>query len=377
LNPIHKIVAAVPAPLRVKVRALLDAPARRAALKKFFSISLADTASPVIGLGGTLDHRGLIHGGAVKLLSLRDAFFCDEQEFNLLYLVSSAQPAFADDLVRICRARGIKFVWNQNGVGYPAWAGREAERHNAPMRRLRAQADHIVYQSAFCRESAEKFLGPCAKSPTILLNPVDLQKYSPRRHMLAPEPLRLLAMGTQNYRERFVSVLECLRELRADGLDCSLTVAGPLIWPEAERDAREIAASFGIADRVELRPPFRQDEAPDIYRAHHLLLHSKYMDPCPTVVAEALACGLPVVASRSGGIPEMVDTGCAELIDAPVSWETLHTPSGRRLAQAVQEISPRLGQYSRAARRRAEEAFDARRWQEHHAEIFRAVLAAS
>ena len=168
-----------------------------------------------------------------------------------------------------------------------------------------------------------------------------------------------------------------MRELRGDGLDCSLTVAGPLIWPDAEREAREMTASLGVADRVELRSPFRQDEAPDIYRAHHILLHPKYMDPCPTVVAEALACGLPVVASRSGGIPEMVDTGCAELIDVPVSWDTLHTPSGRRLAQAVQEIIRRLGQYSRSARRRAEETFDARRWQEHHAEIFRAVLSAS
>ena len=367
----------MPAPLRVKVRALIDAPARRAALGKFSRITRADTGSPVIGFGGALDHGSLIHGGAVKLLSLRGVFACNEQEFNILYLVSSAQPPFAEDLVGICRARGIKVVWNQNGVGYPAWAGNEADRHNAPMRRLRAQADRIVYQSAFCRQSAEEFLGPCSIPSIILLNPVDLQKFSPRPHALPSTPLRLLAMGTQNYRERFLSVVECLHELRGNGLDCSLTVAGPLIWPDAEREAKEAVASRGLESRVEFRPPFRQDEAPDIYRAHHLLLHPKYMDPCPTVVAEALACGLPVVASNTGGIPEMVDRSCAELIDVPVSWDAMHTPSGCDLAEAAGKIFPQLRQYSRAARECAERNFDARKWQESHAQIFRSVLSAS
>ncbi|MFM8459964.1 MAG: hypothetical protein ACKOB0_13690, partial [Chthoniobacterales bacterium] len=143
--------------LKNAARAVFDAPERRKAASRNASIAKSPATDPVIGFGGVLDTTGLLHGGAVKLLSLREGFSHDETHFNVLYLVSSAQPRFARDLVRVCRSRGIKFVWNQNGVGYPGWAGHDAESHNTPMRELRAEADFVVYQSDFCRESAEKF----------------------------------------------------------------------------------------------------------------------------------------------------------------------------------------------------------------------------
>ncbi len=143
----------------------------------------------------------------------RAALPSDRQQFNVLYLVSSAQPDFAEDLVRAARRARILFVWNQNGVAYPGWAGAESERYNGPMRRLRAMADYIIYQSEFCRTSAEKFLGPCATPHEVLANPIDLVKFAP-----APErhsgSLRLLVMGTHGYAQRVLSPIQCVRALR-------------------------------------------------------------------------------------------------------------------------------------------------------------------
>ena len=97
-------------------------------------------------------------------------------------------------------------------------------------------------------------------------------------------------------------------------------------------------------------------------------------DPCPTVVIEALASGLPIVASVSGGLPELVPSSCGELIPAPLSWEELVTPTGEQLAAAVEALLPRLLKVARAALLHAEASYDRAKWVERHAAIFHRVL---
>jgi len=92
------------------------------------------------------------------------------------------------------------------------------------------------------------------------------------------------------------------------------------------------------------------------------------------VAIEALATGLPVVGSASGGMPELVPAGCGMLVPAPVVWDRLITPTGEEMAAAVAEIYPRLEEYSAAARHHAEAAFDCRKWVEGHREIFSSLL---
>lgn len=361
----------IPWQIKEAIQALRSLPARREAAAERIGIQKKNAGYPTVAFGGVLSGTRIIHGGAVKLLHLREAFASDEDCFNLLYLVSSAQPAFALDLVHLCKSRGIPFVWNQNGVGYPGWAGSEAERHNAPMRRLRAAADYIVYQSLFCRDCADRFLGPCDVPGEVLFNPVDLHKFHPPEVPLEAAPLRLLAMGTQNYAERVLAPIRCLKLLRDAGIDGTLTIAGRLQWANAEAEVRDIIDRLDLLPFVRLQPAFTQDEAVELYQAHHILLHPKYLDPCPTVVIEALASGLPVVGSGSGGLPEMVPDDCGVLIPAPVDWDALITPAPEELAAAVQKIAPRLGLFSQSARRHAEAAYDNARWVARHEEIFR------
>lgn len=364
----------IPWQIREAVSTVTGWPARRAAASRRSGIVRAASDDPIVGFGGVLDGSRLIHGGAVKLLQLREAFACSESAFNILYLVSSSPPEFAQDLVGICRQHGIFFVWNQNGVGYPGWAGKEAERHNAPMRRLHAEADHVIYQSEFCRESAAKFLGTSVAGHDVLINPVDLEKFRPPAEPLPGSPLRLLALGTHNYAERVLSTIQCLKILRDAGVESLLTIAGRLQWTGGEAGVRREIERLHLGEFVILRPPFSQDEAAELYRAHHILLHAKYLDPCPTVVIEALASGLPVVGSASGGMPELVPAECGALVPAPCVWDKLLTPSGLELAAAVQTILPNLSSISASARRHAEWNFDAKDWVQRHREIFAELL---
>ncbi|MDQ1632423.1 MAG: hypothetical protein QOC80_2395 [Frankiaceae bacterium] len=70
------------------------------------------------------------------------------------------------------------------------------------------------------------------------------------------------------------------------------------------------AADCGIADRV-VFAGYRND-VPDLLQVSDLLVHASDFDALPTALIEALGAGLPVVAYRVGGVPEIVtpETGC-------------------------------------------------------------------
>ncbi|MEI6070437.1 MAG: glycosyltransferase family 4 protein [Verrucomicrobiae bacterium] len=366
----------VPWQVRQAVRDFLEWPERRKLAPLRRKIRRHGGGVPVVGFGSVLDDGRAVHGGAVKLLHLRDALPSGEEAFDVLYAVSSSLPLAAFDLFRICTDRGIKIVWNQNGVAYPGWAGRESERFNAPMRRLRDAADFVVYQSEFCKISASNFLGPCDMRSEILYNPVDASVFAPGPKREAAS-VRLLAAGTHGTRDRVTCVLDALAELRAGGIEAELTVAGQFQWPRGEEDFVAQVSRLGLEKFVRRIERFSQADAPALYRGHHILLHPKYMDPCPTVVLEAMASGLPVVGSRSGGMPEIVPPDCGVLVDAPQGWDTRHTPSGSELATAVAGLLPNLPAAAAAARRNAEERFDVGKWIEAHGRIFQGVSLTS
>jgi glycosyltransferase involved in cell wall biosynthesis len=331
------------------------------------------TGGPALSYGDVLwgGGMGLVHGGRVKLLHLVDEF-PESPDFNLLYLVSSAPPKFALDLVQWARERGVKLVWNQNGVAYPAWYGERSEEINGPMRILREQADFIFYQSEFCRVCADRFLGPSSVPGEIAINSVDVAHFQPGPAP-ATDVCQLLAAGSHHESYRVVSVLETVAELIRRRFPVRLHLAGRLMWPGAEAEMAAKIRELGLVEHVKRIPAYRQKDAPAIYQAAHILLHPKYKDPCPTVPIEAMACGVPVIASASGGMPELVGAGAGELLAVPESWSENHWPTAAATADAVQTIMSRWAEYREAARVHAAGNFSSEQWVAKHRRVFQAL----
>ena len=315
----------------------------------------------------------LTHGGAIKLQTLTDAFPNAPRDFNVLYLVSSAWADDAGMLVRLARRRGARVVVNQNGVAYQAWHGPGYERVNAPRARILHAARHVVYQSEFCKLSADRFYGERQGSWEVLHNPVATGRFTPASRV-ATARLTLLLGGSQYQSYCVQRALATLARL-PDRFH--LIVTGELTWhPDRNRCRREAAAlmrAHGLDGRVEFTGPYRQQDAPDLFRRADILLHTKYNDPCPTIVLEAMACGLPVAYSASGGTPELVGPDAGIGIPAPLDWDRDHPPDPAHLAAAVEELGTRLGDFAAAARARAE-LFDAQPWLERHRDLFEELV---
>ena len=318
-------------------------------------------------------------GGIIKLQGLARAFPNSSSRFNVLYLVTSQLPEEALTLARVARERGARIVVNQNGVAYPGWHGPGWERVNLPMSDLLKLADRVFYQSQFCKESADRYLGPPPAAWDVLYNPVDTARFSPDPSRRDPAALTLLLGGSQDFRYRLEIALRVLAKVAQRRPDVRLLVTGRLprsVGPEgADSDARSLARDLGVLDRVTFLGPYTQAEAPDIFRRADILLHTKYNDPCPTVVIEAMASGLPVVYSKSGGVPELVGDEAGVGLATEVSWERDYAPDPDNMADAVLLVADRREAMGAAARQRAVERFDLGSWIERHRRAFAELVS--
>lgn len=314
----------------------------------------------------------VVYGGAVKFSLLDQRLPNAPRDFNVLYLGSSSMPIEARTLVRLARRRGAVFAWNQDGVAYRGWYGEGWQLVNRPRARLLRQADVVFYQTAFCKLGADLFYGAPTGRWEILPNPVDTARFTPAN--APPRPLTMLLAGSQYQRYRVEAALTTLAHVRRSVPDARLLVAGALTFaPDAPAVVAALIDRLALRDAVELVGPYTQAEAPRLLHRADLLLHTKYNDPCPTAVLEAMACGLPVVYSASGGVPELVgDAGIG--VEAPLDWERDHPPSPEELAVAVLAAAERLPELGEAARRRAVERFDASGWVARHVEVFEELL---
>jgi glycosyltransferase involved in cell wall biosynthesis len=326
-----------------------------------------DTSRIVLNLAGVLpeDRKAIVHGGKVKLLHLRERFGDSWKRFNIAYFVSSGLPFAPRIWMKVYKFFGVRVVWNQNGFAYPAlYPAEVVERINGVIAPIH-QADFVVFQTEFTKRCTDKFVGAYNGPSEVLVNPVDTEKFAPTAVELPPEPFVIIMAGNHfESPERMKVSLAAVRLAREKGLNAKLLVTG------------KVDEAMPREDWIETSGSFLQAEAPALYQKAHMLLHLKYLDPCPTNVLEAFATGLPVVGQANGGLPEMVPREAGILLPSPEDFAHLHYPAPEAVADAILAVKENLRAYSRAARASSLK-FDKKAWVARHEKIFDNLLHGS
>jgi glycosyltransferase involved in cell wall biosynthesis len=161
-------------------------------------------------------------------------------------------------------------------------------------------------------------------------------------------------------------LVEAMPSLVANVPDVHVVVAGegPL-----RRPLEELARHLWVAPRLSL--PGRVDDLAGWFSQAEAFVMPSLEEGLGTSVLDAMAAGLPVVASRAGGIPEMVRDGVEGLLVPPGDAPALSVAVRRVLEEP--ETRRALG---RAARARVDAEFRVDRMVEETLAVYRDVLAA-
>ena len=187
---------------------------------------------------------------------------------------------------------------------------------------------------------------------------VDLGVFRPAD---APDggPFTILAVGTLHEVKGQAYLIEACRLLREDRIDVVCKVVGD--GPDRKALTRQIADA-GLEERVILLGRRDRSQVSQLLRTAHVLAAPSVptkrgkREGIPVVLMEAMASGLPVVASRISGIPELVENDVSGLLVPP--------RNPRALADALARLhsDPALRRtFARAGRTKVEAEFDLRK----------------
>jgi colanic acid/amylovoran biosynthesis glycosyltransferase len=192
-----------------------------------------------------------------------------------------------------------------------------------------ADAAAVVCTSDFARSQVASLADPGDLEKIVTARcGIDVERFAPDgRAAPAPlqdGPLEVLCVAALSRRKGHRVLLEAIRDLPG----VRVTLAGDGV----ERAALEaLAAELGVADRVRFLGAVAHDRVPALYAKADVFCLPSFAEGLPTVLMEAMACELPVVATNVMGTAELVEHGVSGYVLPPARPD--------RIAGALRELA--------------------------------------
>jgi N-acetyl-alpha-D-glucosaminyl L-malate synthase BshA len=192
------------------------------------------------------------------------------------------------------------------------------------------KSDEVTAVSAFLRDETYRTFGCVNCNVRVIPNFVNLEEYRPDpsacENSLAPAGHKVIT-HVSNFREvkRVKDVVRVFARIRK-ALPATLVMVGD--GPD-RGDAEREAEHLGVGENVQFLG--RLDRVASILQASDLFLLPSQSESFGLAALEAMACGAPAVASRTGGLPEVIDDGINGILEPAGSVEAM----GRRSVELL------------------------------------------
>ena len=170
------------------------------------------------------------------------------------------------------------------------------------------EADLII---AVSKTLADKLVYYTNTDIRVVPNMVDTNTFFPTKQMLPDSPIRLITVGHLIQRKNHSFILRALHLLPND-IDAQLVIIGdgPLL-----RRLKQEAIQMGISENVTFMGQSTPAEIAETMRQSHLFLFASKAETFGIVLAEALACGLPIISTPCGVAEEIIQKGGGTIIN--------------------------------------------------------------
>lgn len=229
------------------------------------------------------------------------------------------------------------------------------------------RSDAVTAVSEFLKEETIRTFGCAQCRISVIPNFVNLQEYHPvevkQRDGLCPAG-HMLINHISNFREvkRVKDVVRVFARIRRAMPATLLMIGDGPERDDAEREAREldVAADVRFLGRIDTVAPLLQQS--------DLFLLPTQSESFGLAALEAMACGVPVVGSRAGGLPEVVQDGVSGILEPAGSVEAM----GRRALELLRDPARHQAMAAQAAERA--HFYDADRIVPLYESLYRSVM---
>jgi phosphatidyl-myo-inositol dimannoside synthase len=197
---------------------------------------------------------------------------------------------------------------------------------------------------AKCEEEAAMIRAVDKNVPICLIpNGVELKAFPPAAPPAEGGPLRLLCVARLIERKGQRYLIQAVKRLTDQGIDVSLDLIGT---GDARASLEAWARAWGMKERVRFMGYVPREKIAAHYAAAHVFVLPSYNEGMSVATLEAMAAGLPLVVTRTGGTADLVEEG---VNGWTFPWGEVESLAGhlRRLA-VDRSLARRFGTASRA-----------------------------
>ena len=202
------------------------------------------------------------------------------------------------------------------------------------------QSDGVSAVSTYLRDETYRAFGCVSCDVKVIPNFVNLAEYHPAapdaRSTLAPAGTKVVT-HISNFREvkRVKDVVRVFARIQRAMPAVLIMVGDGPERVDAENEAREL----GVAQDVRFLG--RLDSVASLLQASDLFILPSQTESFGLAALEAMACGAPVVATRAGGLPEVVDDGVNGILEPAGSVEAMARRAVELLRDPVRHAAMR------------------------------------